>query len=64
MGPLGKVCFLEELAFETVMNPNRSRFQEVESGSGRVFLEGKVVKAQEWQRESAPECSGTGLSRG
>lgn len=34
---------LEEWAFEAVMYPNRSRFQDVESGSGRLFLEEQVV---------------------
>lgn len=34
---------LEEWAFEAVMYPNRSRFQDVESGSARLFLEEQVV---------------------
>lgn len=63
-GPLRKICFGEELAFEAVMTSNRSRFPEVESGPGSVFLEGEVVRAQEWQWDSAQECSGRGSVEG
>lgn len=34
---------LKEWAFEAVMYPSRPRFQDVESGSGRLFLEEHVV---------------------
>lgn len=55
MGALRKVFFLVELAFEAVMNPNTSRFQEVESGFRRSFLEEEVVQGYVGQWESAQE---------
>ena len=66
-GDIEEGLILEDWAFEAVMCPNRSRFQDVESGSGSVLrgisgvglsVEAAKCSGMQWQGF----CHGAGLS--